>query len=40
MTGHSYFGNIDLAFHGNSLCDRILSDPNLWVSQYCYQQIP
>ena len=48
MTGHSYFGNIDPAFPGNSLCDRILSDPNFrkiyflttWVSQYHYQQIP
>ena len=28
MIGHSYLGNIDPAFPGNSLCDRILSDPN------------
>ena len=27
MTGHGYFSNIDPAFPGNSLCDRILSDP-------------
>ena len=48
MTGHSYLGNIDPAFPGNSLCDRNSSDPNFQkiyflitrVSQYCYQQIP
>ena len=48
MTGHSYSGNIDPAFPGNSLCDRILSDPNFqkiyflitWASQYHSQQIP
>ena len=48
MTGHGYLGNIDPAFPGNSLCDRISSDPNFeknyflftLVSQYCYQQIP
>ena len=28
-TGHVYFGNIDPAFPGNSLCNRILSDLNL-----------
>ena len=28
MTGHSYLGNIDPAFPGNSLCDQILSDQN------------
>ena len=48
MTGHGYLGNIDPEFPGNSLCDRILSDPNFRkicflitrASQYCYQQIP
>ena len=48
MTGHSYLDNIDPAFPWNSLCDRILSDPNFqkfyflitWASQYHYQQIP
>ena len=47
MTGHSYLGNIDPAFPGNSLCDRISSDPNFRkidflitrASQYHYQQI-
>ena len=27
MTGHSYLGNIDPAFPGNSLCNRISSTP-------------
>ena len=48
MTGHGYFGNNDPAFPGNSLCNRILSNPNFrkihflitWASQYHYQQIP
>ena len=48
MTGHSYLGNIDPAFLGNSLCDQILSDQNFQkiyflitqASQYRYQQIP
>ena len=48
MTGHGYFGNIDAAFPGNSLHDRISSDPNFrkiyflstQASQYPYQQIP
>ena len=48
MTGHSYIGNIDPAFPGNSLCNRILSDLNFQkfhflitqASQYHYQQIP
>ena len=48
MTGHSYLGNIDPAFPGNSLCDRISSDPNFQKNyflitrafQYHYQQIP
>ena len=48
MTGHGYFSNIDPAFPGNSLCNRILSDPNFrkiyflitQASQYRYQQIP
>ena len=48
MTGHGYFGNIDPAFPGNSLCDQISSDPNskknyfliTRASQYHYQQIP
>ena len=47
MTGHSYLGNIDPAFPGNSLCDRISSNPNFrkiyflitWASQYHHQQI-
>ena len=47
MTGHGYLGNIDPAFPGNSLCNRILRDLNFrkiyilitHVSQYCYQQI-
>ena len=47
-TSHGYFGNIDPAFPGNSLCDQISSDPNFqknyflatWASQYCHQQIP
>ena len=47
-TGHSYLGNIDPAFPGNSLCDQILSDLNFQkiyflitrASQYRYQQIP
>ena len=48
MAGHSYLGNIDPAFPGNSLCDQILSNLNFRkicflitrASQYCYQQIP
>ena len=48
MTGHGYLGNIDPAFPGNSLCNRILSNPNfqkiyfliIRASQYHYQQIP
>ena len=48
MTGYSYLGNIDPAFPGNSLCDRISSNQNFrknyflitWASQYHYQQIP
>ena len=48
MTGHSYLGNIDPAFPGNSLCDRISIDTNFRkiyflisrASQYHYQQIP
>ena len=28
MTGHGYLGNIDPAFPRNSLCNRILSNPN------------
>ena len=28
MTGHGYVGNIDPAFPGKSLCDRIWSDLN------------
>ena len=47
-TGHGYFGNINLAFPENSLCDLILSDPNFQeiyllatqASQYHHQQIP
>ena len=48
MTGHGYLGNIDPAFPGNSLCNRISSNPNFrkiyflitQASQYHYQQIP
>ena len=48
MTGHSFLGNIDPVFPGNSLCDRISSDPSFrkiyfltaQASQYHYQQIP
>ena len=48
MTGHGYLGNIDPAFPGNSLCDRISSNLNFQrihflitqASQSCYQQIP
>ena len=43
-----FLGNIDPAFPGNSLCNRISSDPNFrkfyflttQASQYRYQQIP